>query len=194
MITNAEARDKYNEDYKRASNQYSDICRESENCQILISDRSSVSQQLDCELRSLQGSIDLYIGLLSICQEIKDEDCEDEKNQINEYASNFQNSITHSEISIDIESYYIGNIRNIVNCIDDMIQKIKSIIVSLEAKNKDVANQKIVVDEEISAARLKLNNMESKGSISARMEESYQWYRYYLNKCEEEGEETDSGL
>lgn len=194
MITNGEARDKYKEDYEKASKHYSDISSQSENYQAIISEGSGKSQQLEEELRNIQESIDLFTDFLSTCQTIKDEDYEDENHQIKEYANTFQNSITHSQSSIDIESYYVGNMRNLINFIDTMIEKIKAIINSLETKKKDAADRKLIIDEDINTARVQLNNLDSKGAVSARIEESYQWYRYYLNKCEEEGEDVDSGL
>lgn len=194
MITNGEARDKYKEDYEKASKHYSDISSQSENYQAVISEGSGISQQLEEELRNIQESIDLFTDFLSTCQTIKDEDYEDENHQIKEYANTFQNSITHSQSSIDIESYYVGNMRNLINFIDTMIEKIKAIINSLETKKKDATDRKLIIDEDINTARVQLNNLDSKGAVSARIEESYQWYRYYLNKCEEEGEDVDSGL
>lgn len=194
MITNGEARDKYKEDYEKASKHYSDISSQSENYQAIISEGSEKSQQLEEELRNIQESIDLFTDFLSTCQKIKDEDYEDENHQIKEYANTFQNSITHSQSSIDIESYYVGNMRNLINFIDTMIEKIKAIISSLETKKKDATDRKLIIDEDINTARVQLNNLDSKGAVSARIEESYQWYRYYLNKCEEEGEDVDSGL
>ena len=194
MITNGEARDKYKEDYEKASKHYSDISSQSENYQAIISEGSGKSQQLEEEIRNIQESIDLFTDFLSTCQTIKDEDYEDENHQIKEYANTFQNSITHSQSSIDIESYYVGNMRNLINFIDTMIEKIKAIINSLETKKKDATDRKLIIDEDINTARVQLNNLDSKGTVSARIEESYQWYRYYLNKCEEEGEDVDSGL
>lgn len=194
MITNGEARDKYKEDYEKASKYYSDLSSQSENYQAIISEGSGKSQQLEEELRNIQESIDLFTDFLSTCQIIKDEDYEDENHQIKEYANTFQNSITHSQSSIDIESYYVGNMRNLINFIDTMIEKIKTIISSLETKKKDATDRKLIIDEDINSARVQLNNLDSKGAVSARIEESYQWYRYYFNKCEEEGEDVDSGL
>lgn len=194
MITNGEARDKYKEDYDKASEHYIAISRESENYQTIISENRSISQQLDGELKSIQDALDEYNDLLSTCKRLRDEDYVEENNQIKEYSSKFQCAITYSETSIDVESYYIGNMKNIADYLEAMIEKINDVIVSLEDKKKEVSDKKMSADETLNTARKQLNNMESKSSVSARIEDSYQWYKYYLSKCEEEGEDADSGL
>lgn len=193
-ISNGEARDKYLEDYKTASEYYNQVSSDSDNCQDIISFNRGISQQLEGELASIQELIDLYTEFLATCNKLKEEDYVEEDNKIKDYASNFVSTISRSGSSIDIESYYSTNMKNIFNYLDSIISKLKVMIESLEGKKKGIYSQKEAADENVRNAQTELNNMESKSSISARIEESYQWYRYYLNKCEEEGEDADSGL
>ena len=193
-VSNGEARDKYLEDYNNAIEYYTQVSNDTYNCNEIISSNRSISQQLEGELNSIQELIDMYTEFLGTCNKLKDEDYEEENNNIKDYSSSFVSTISRSGSSIDIESYYSTNMKNIFNHLDSIVEKLKAMIDSLEEKKKGLFSQKEIADEAVRNAQTELNNMESTGSISARMEESYQWYRYYMNKCEEEGEDADSGL
>lgn len=193
-VSNGEARDKYLEDYNNAIEYYTRVNNNTDNCNEIISSNRGISQQLEGEINSIQELIDMYTEFLSTCNKLKEDDYEEENNKIKDYSSNFVSAISRSGSSIDIESYYSTNMKKIFNLLDSIIEKLKAMIESLEEKKKGLCSQKETADEAVRNAQTELNNMESKSSISARADESYQWYRYYMNKCEEEGEDADSGL
>ena len=82
----------------------------------------------------------------------------------------------------------------IINKLEDMITKLTNVQNSLEEKIIKIGNQKADIDSLINTSQADLNELESRNSIIERIDDSYKWYKYYFNKCEEEGEDADSGL
>lgn len=195
MITNGEARDTYYQAYLQADERYQEIKTNSSNYQITISENRQLSEQLGDRIAQIQGGLDTYYDLLNSCQKMKDEDCVEESKQITEYANQFNNAISHSDTSIDIASYYDEYIKRISQYLDDMISKIQTIITALESKQSELSTQKTSADEALATAQTNMRNLESESAVLAQREENYYWYKYYLERCGENGgENEDSGL
>lgn len=193
MITNAEARDIYDEAYKKAVERYDSIKKDSQTYQADISKNRSLSEAAANRLSNIQNSLDMYYGFLQSCNKNK-EDCTEETNQISEYSTQFQDKIKSSISSGDIFSYYDGYIKNITQYIDEMIRKIQDLIAILEDEQKKVSAEKAEADINLSNARTNLSTLESESAALTEMEENYYWHRYYLDRCDEQGEAADSGL
>ena len=194
MITNAEARDTYKNAYEKAKELYSDICNQSSEFQETISKNRSISQEAEEELGRIQSSLDAYSKFKDTCITLKDEDVRNQNSMIKEYAEKFGTNIVHSEITVNIEECYSENLTKIINSIDNMLESLKRIIELLNTQKDEAYNRKITADEAVNTASSQLNNMESTSSVASQIEENFYQYKYYCNKCEEDGEDADSGL
>ena len=194
MITNAEARDTYKNAYEKAKELYSDICNRSDEFQETISENRSISQEAEQELGRIQSSLESYSEFKNTCVALKDEDVVNQSSMIKEYAEKFGTNIVHSEITVNIEECYSENLTKIINSLDNMIKNLERIIELLNTQKDEAYNRKITADDAVNTASSQLNNMESKSSVASQIEENFYQYKYYCNKCEEDGEDADSGL